>query len=50
MQKAAARLSDILLYIAIGRFVQMVCPDRIFIEANATGFEDRHNTSRTNNL
>jgi hypothetical protein len=44
LQKAAARLSDILLHVAIGRFIGMVCPGMIFGGADATGFEDRHCT------
>ena len=42
LQKAAARLSDILLRVAIGRFIGMVCPGKIFAGADATGFETRH--------
>ncbi len=45
LQKAAARLSDILLHVAIGRFIGLVCPDKIFAGADATGFEDRHAAS-----
>ena len=44
LQKAAARLSDILLHVAIGRFIGIVSPGRIFAGADATGFEDRHCT------
>ena len=44
LQKAAARLSDILLHVAIGRFIQMISPGKIFAGADATGFEDRHCT------
>jgi len=44
LQKAASRLSDILLHVAIGRFIGIVCPGRIFAGADATGFEDRHAT------
>ena len=44
LQKAAARLSDILLHVAIGRFISIACPDKIFAGADATGFEDRHCT------
>jgi hypothetical protein len=44
LQKAAARLSDILLHVAIGRFINIVCPGKIFAGADATGFEDRHCT------
>ena len=42
LQKAAARLSDILLHVAIGRFIQNVCLGKIFAGADATGFETRH--------
>ena len=42
LQKTAARLSDILLHAAIGRFIGMVCPGKIFTGADATGFETRH--------
>ncbi|MGI0045888.1 MAG: transposase [Nitrosotalea sp.] len=42
LQKAAARLSDILLHVAIGRFIGMVSPGKIFAGADATGFEDGH--------
>ena len=44
LQKAASRLSDILLHVAIARFIQMVCSDKIFAGCDATGFEDRHST------
>jgi hypothetical protein len=44
LQKAAARLSDILLHVAIGRFVGIVSPGKIFAGADTTGFEDRHCT------
>jgi transposase len=44
LQKAAARLSDILLHVAIGRFIGIVSPGKIFAGADATGFEDRHST------
>lgn len=45
LQKAAARLSAVMLHLAIGRFISLVCPDRIFAGADATGFEDGHATS-----
>ena len=45
LQKAASRLSEILLHIAIGRFIGMVSPGRIFAGADATGFEDGHAAS-----
>jgi hypothetical protein len=35
LQKAAARLSNILLHVAIERFINIVCPGKIF-----AGFED----------
>ena len=44
LQKAASRLSDILLHVAIGRFIGIVSSDKIFAGADATGFEDRHAT------
>ena len=44
LQKAAARLSDILLHVAIGRFIGIVSPGMIFAGSDATGFEDRHCT------
>lgn len=44
MQKAAARLSDVLLHVAIGRFIQIITPGKIFAGADATGFEDTHRT------
>ncbi len=44
LQKAAARLSDILLHVAIDRFIGMVSPGKIFAGVDATGFEDRHCT------
>ncbi|MDE1863663.1 MAG: transposase [Thaumarchaeota archaeon] len=45
LQKAAARLSDTMLHVAIGRFIGLVCPGRLFAGADATGFEDGHATS-----
>ena len=44
LQKAAARLSDILLHVAIGRFIGIISPGKIFAGADATGFETRHAT------
>jgi hypothetical protein len=44
LQKAAARLSDILLHVAVGRFIGIMSPDKIFAGIDATGFEDRHAT------
>ena len=44
LQKVAARLSDILLHVTIGRFIGIVSPGKIFAGADATGFEDRHCT------
>ena len=40
LQKAAARLSDILLHVAISRFIGIVSPGMIFAGADATGFKD----------
>lgn len=42
LQKVAARLSETLLHIAIGRFIGLVCPGKVFAGADATGFEDGH--------
>ncbi len=42
LQKAAERLSGILLHVAIGRFIGIVLPDKIFAGADTTGFETRH--------
>lgn len=44
LQKATARLSDILLHVAIGRFIGIVSPGKIFAGVDATGFEDGHCT------
>lgn len=44
LQKATARLSDILLHVAIGRFIQIITSNKIFAGADATGFEDTHRT------
>ena len=44
LQKAAARLSDVLLHVAIGRFIQHACTGKIFAGIDATGFETRHAT------
>jgi hypothetical protein len=44
LQKVAARLSDILLHVAIGRFIRIVSHGKIFADVRATGFEDRHCT------
>ena len=45
LQKAATRISEILLHVAIGRFIGMVSPGRIFAGADATGFQDGHAAS-----
>jgi hypothetical protein len=45
LQKVAARLSSTILHIAIGRFIGLVCPGKVFAGADATGFEDGHATS-----
>jgi hypothetical protein len=42
LQKAAARLSDILLHVAIDRFIGIISPEMIFAGIDATGFETRH--------
>ena len=44
LQKAASRLSDILLHVAIGRFIQNICPGKIFAGIDATGFETKYAT------
>lgn len=44
LQKAAARISESLLHVAIGRFIQIVSPGKIFAGIDATGFENRHAT------
>ena len=45
LQKAAARLSSVMLHLAIGRFIELVCPGKVFAGADATGFEDGHAAS-----
>lgn len=35
-------MSDTLLHAAVGRFIQIISPDKIFAVADATGFETRH--------
>lgn len=45
LQKAAARLSTIMLHVILGRFIGMVCPGRVFAGADASGFEDGHAAS-----
>ncbi len=45
MQKAAARLSEILLHVAIGRFIGIISPSSIFAGIDATGFETRHSST-----
>lgn len=42
LQKAAARIGEGILHVAIGRFIQIVSPGSIFAGADATGFENRH--------
>lgn len=37
LQKAAARLSNILLHVAIGRFIQILSPGKIFAGCDAQG-------------
>ncbi len=44
LQKAAARISEGMLHVAIGRFIQIVSPNKIFAGIDATGFETRHAT------
>lgn len=45
LQKAAARLGSTMLHLAIGRFIGLVCPGKVFAGADATGFEDGHAAS-----
>ena len=42
LQKAAARISERTLHVAIGRFIRIISPGKIFAGADATGFENRH--------
>lgn len=42
LQKAQARISEGILHVAIGLFIQIVSPNKIFAGADATGFETRH--------
>ncbi len=42
LQKAAVRISEGMLHVAIGRFIQMISPGKIFAGIDATGFETRH--------
>jgi len=44
LQKAAARISQGILHVAIGRFIQIISPGKIFAGIDATGFETRHAT------
>jgi transposase len=44
LQKAAARISQGILHVAIGRFIGIISPGKIFAGADATGFETRHAT------
>jgi hypothetical protein len=45
LQKAAARIGEILLHVAIGRFVSIILPDKVFAGVDATGFQDGHAAS-----
>ncbi len=42
LQKAAARISDAALHVAIGQFIGIASPGSILEGINATGFEDGH--------
>ena len=42
LQKAVARISERTLHVAIGRFIRIISPGKIFAGADATGFENRH--------
>lgn len=44
LQKAASRISEGLLHVAIGRFIQIASPGKIFAGIDATGFENKHAT------
>ena len=44
LQKAAARISQGILHVAIGRFIGIISPGKIFAGIDATGFETRHAT------
>ncbi len=44
LQKAAARINEGMLHVAIGRFIQIVSPGKIFAGIDATGFENKHAT------
>ena len=44
LQKAAARISEGMLHVTIGRFIGIISPNRIFAGADATRFETRHAT------
>ena len=44
LQKAAARINEGMLHVAISRFIQIVSPGSIFAGINAPGFENRHAT------
>jgi len=44
IQKAAARISDVMLHVVIGRCIGMVSPGKIFAGIDATRFETRHAT------
>ncbi|MGI0045558.1 MAG: hypothetical protein ACREBB_00005, partial [Nitrosotalea sp.] len=45
LQKVASRLSSTMLHLAVGRFIGMVSPGKIFAGVDATGFEDGHAAS-----
>ena len=42
LQKAAARISQGILHVSIGRFIGIISTGKIFAGADATGFENRH--------
>ena len=42
LQKVVARISQEILHTAIGRFIGMVSPGKIFAGIDGTGFERRH--------
>ena len=45
LQKVASRLGSTMLHLAVGRFIGIICPGKIFAGVDATGFEDGHAAS-----
>ena len=50
LQKAAARISQGILHVAIGRFIGIISPGKIFAGIDATGFETRPTHPKTDHL